>query len=144
MYGVSALSVILLAWVIFMEIRLRKVFGGRGARDLEDVMRGLISEIEEMHKSRADIEKYLETVEKRLLHSIQYVGVVRFNPFHDAGGDQSFALAIMDEKKNGFVISSLYGRETSRMYGKPLLKGTSTYQLSKEEEAAIEAAIGSK
>src|SRR3989344_746999 len=80
-----AFGAIAIGWIVYFEMRLRRIFGGRKAGDLE-------------------------SVERRIRRSAQHVGVVRFNPFHDAGGDQSFSIAIMDEKKNGIVLSSLYGR----------------------------------
>jgi hypothetical protein len=140
-YIIGTATVLLAVWLLFLETRLRRVFGGKKAGDLEGVMRDIIKELQELKNSRQEIEKYLETVEKRLRRSAQHVGVVRFNPFQDAGGDQSFALAIMDENKNGLVISSLYGRENSRMYAKPLEKAASRYQLSGEELKAIEEAL---
>ena len=51
---------------------------------------------------------------------MQRVGFLRFNPFRDAGGDQSFALALADSEGNGFVVSSLHSRDVTRVYGKPL------------------------
>ncbi len=69
--------------------------------------------------------------------SIQRVGLVRFNAFHDMGGDLSFALALLDQKGNGVVLSSIYGRDDARTYAKPIIQGKSTYQLSEEEEEAI-------
>jgi len=140
-YIIGAVAVLLAVWLVIFEIRLRKVFGGKKAGDLEGVLRAITNELQELRNSRQEVEKYLETVEKRLRHSVQHVGVVRFNPFQDAGGDQSFAIAIMDENKNGIVISSLYGRENSRMYAKPLENASSHYQLSQEELRAIEEAL---
>ncbi len=139
-----AFGAIAIAWIIYFEMRLRMVFGGRKASDLEDIMKGIVKELEEVDNFRGEMEKYLESVERRLRRSAQHVGVVRFNPFHDAGGDQSFSIAIMDEKKNGIVLSSLYGRETSRLYAKPLENASSRYQLSKEEEQAIGEALNGR
>ena len=124
-----------------MELRLRRVFGGKRPGDLEEVLRAVAKELRELDASREEIEKYLETVEKRLRRSVQHVGIVRFNPFEDAGGDQSFAIAVLDESKNGIVISSLYGRGMSRIYAKPLEKAASRYQLSEEEKRAIAEAL---
>ena len=104
-------------------------------------MKEIMKEIQQINKNEEEIGRYLETVEKRLRAAVQHVGIVRFNPFQDAGGDQSFAVALMDEHKNGIVISSLYGRENSRIYSKPLEKGNSQYQLSKEEKQAIDEAL---
>lgn len=140
-YILGALVVILAAWAAFLEWRLKKLFRGKKAGEFEDILRHIASELEELHGARADIEKYLETVERRLRQSVQHVGAVRFNPFHEVGGDQSFALALLDEKKNGLVISSLYGRDSSRVYAKPLEGGKSKYQLSREETSAIEKAL---
>ena len=140
-YIIGALALAVSAWLIYLEIRLRRVFGGKKAGDLEDILRVVAKELQELHNSREEIEKYLESVERRLRRSVQYAGIVRFNPFQDAGGDQSFSIALMDEKKNGIVVSSLYGRENSRIYAKPLENASSKYQLAKEELQAIEEAL---
>jgi hypothetical protein len=66
--------------------------------------------------------------------------VVRFNPFKDTGSDQSFALALMDFADNGLAISSLFTRDGTRVYSKPIEKGKSKYPLSEEEKRAIEQA----
>jgi len=130
-----------IGWLAYLELRLRRVFGGKRAGDLEEVLRAVAKELRELDASRDEVEKYLETVEKRLRRSVQHVGIVRFNPFEDAGGDQSFAIAVLDESKNGLVISSLYGRGMSRIYAKPLEKAASRYQLSEEEKRAIAEAL---
>lgn len=68
------------------------------------------------------------------------VGIVRFNPYEDTGGDLSFALAISNNEGNGIVITSLHGRSNSRFYAKPLLNWTSAYALSTEEADAVRRA----
>jgi hypothetical protein len=75
--------------------------------------------------------------------SIQKVGVVRFNPFSDVGGNQSFVIALLDSKNSGLVISSLHGREGTRVYAKPVSAGKSEHHLSTEEIQAIKKAIES-
>ncbi|HEY4527693.1 MAG TPA: DUF4446 family protein [Candidatus Paceibacterota bacterium] len=140
-YVVGALAALAIGWLAYLELRLRRVFGGKRPGDLEEVLRAVAKELRELDASRDEVEKYLETVEKRLRRSVQHVGIVRFNPFEDAGGDQSFAIAVLDESKNGIVISSLYGRGMSRIYAKPLEKAASRYQLSEEEKRAIAEAL---
>ena len=71
---------------------------------------------------------------------MQFVGLVRFNPFDDTGGDQSFALALLDGRGDGVVISSLHGRTGTRFYAKPVKAGTSTLSLSDEEVQALKQA----
>jgi len=76
--------------------------------------------------------------------TIQKIGVVRFNPFTEVGGNQSFAIALLDDKNNGFVISSLFLKEGNRVYTKTIKNGKSDYLLSEEEVEAIKRALESK
>ena len=72
--------------------------------------------------------------------TIQKTGIVRFNPFNEMGGNQSFAIALLDDKNNGFVISSLFVKEGNRVYAKAIKEGKSEHLLSKEEQEAISRA----
>jgi hypothetical protein len=72
--------------------------------------------------------------------AIQRVGLVRFNPFEDTGGNQSFALALLDAEGNGWVLSSLHARTGTRVYAKAIRDGRSEGALSEEETAAIKQA----
>ncbi|MGQ9457218.1 MAG: DUF4446 family protein, partial [Anaerolineae bacterium] len=67
----------------------------------------------------------------------QHLGVGRFNPCPDPGGNQSFAIALVDGRGNGVVLSSLHAREGTRVYAKPLKKWESDYALTEEEKQAI-------
>lgn len=127
--------------IVWCELRLRRFLRGRSGKNLEDVIVSISKELEGLDKSYGELETYLGSVEERLQKSVQNVGVVRFNPFHDAGGDQSFAIALLDENKNGVVFSSLYSREGVRVYAKPIKNSASNYQLSPEEQQAIEKAL---
>jgi len=69
--------------------------------------------------------------------AVQRVGMVRFNPFGDTGGNMSFVLALLDGQNNGILISSLHGREGTRIYAKALDKGVPTAPLTEEEKSAI-------
>lgn len=69
-------------------------------------------------------------------------GIVRFNPFNDIGGNQSFAIALLDNKNNGFVISSLFVKDGNRVYAKLIKNGKSDHLLSSEEKEALKKAIG--
>lgn len=76
--------------------------------------------------------------------TIQKTGIVRFNPFSNMGGNQSFVIALLDAKNNGFVISSLFVNDGNRVYTKTIKRGKSDSKLSKEELKAIDNAINSK
>ena len=72
---------------------------------------------------------------------MQNIGIVKFNAFEDAGGEQSFALAVMDEKKDGIIITSLHGRQDTRLYAKRIIGGQGERTLSDEEQKAIQTAL---
>src|SRR3989338_792109 len=136
-YILSGFVGLLLIWILILEFRLRKFFRGKSGKNLESVIAELIKELDLFSAKTSGLEDNLKKIETRVKKSIQYVGVVRFNPFGDVGGDQSFALALLNEEKNGAVLSSFYGREMNRIYVKPIQSGDSRHKLSKEEKEAI-------
>lgn len=79
------------------------------------------------------------TTEKQ--HFFQRMGFVRFNPFAETGGDQSFSVSLLDAKGSGIVFTGLHTREKTRVYAKPIVNGVSKSTLSKEEQKAIEIAM---
>jgi hypothetical protein len=72
------------------------------------------------------------------------VGLVRFNPFEDTGGNQSFALALLDGRGDGFVVSSLHARAGTRVYAKAVTDGRSDGALSEEESDALRRALATR
>jgi len=80
-------------------------------------------------------------VERDLLSAFGRVGLVRFNPFEDTGGNQSFALALLDGRGDGFVVSSLHARAGTRVYAKAIAGGTTEAALSDEESEALRQAL---
>ena len=73
--------------------------------------------------------------------AVQKVGVVRFSPFEEIGSDLSFAIALLDHHHNGVVLSSIFGRDESRCYAKPIKNGESNYVLTEEEKQALSEAM---
>ncbi len=100
----------------------------------------ILSQFKDLEKNFGKISEELENLKKENKFSVQRVGVVRFNPFKEIGGDQSFSAALLDGNNDGIVITSLYTREGNRVYGKPIKAGLSEYLLSEEEKKAIEMA----
>ena len=94
-----------------------------------------------IEKDCENVSRSLEELKKESRNNLQRVGLIRYNPFKEAGGDQSFSLALLDADNNGFVVTSHYHRDISRVYAKPIESGASKYQLSEEEKEAINKAI---
>lgn len=136
----GAAILLLVIWVSLIELRLKKFFRGKGAKELEGVLLSLGDDLKKLNVSKEEIEKYLETVERRLKKSVQGIGIIRFNPFEDAGSNQSFSVAFLNEGGDGVVISSLYSREKVSVYAKPVKNYSSEYPLSEEEKEAVKNA----
>lgn len=115
-----------------------------GSQDLRSILDELLKRQSLVDEHIGKVEEGLKELEKSGEAHVQKVGVMRFNPFAETGGDQSFALALLDKEDNGVVLLSLHGREGTRIYVKPVKRGKSRYELSKEEKQAItEARKGS-
>ncbi|HZJ83488.1 MAG TPA: DUF4446 family protein [Clostridia bacterium] len=147
---IAFLSIIVLIIGIINYIRISKV-----SKRYKKMMRGmdnknleymLNNHMENMAKVSAQVE-YLDSnvdlVSSQLNRCIQRVGLVRYNPFNDMGSDQSFSLALLDSNGDGVVLTSLYARDSSAIFAKPLIDSKSKYPLSKEEEHAIELTLKS-
>lgn len=92
---------------------------------------------DQMEKIRSTFDDFKSEI--RLCY--KKTGIVRYDAFEDMGGKMSFAIALLDDKNNGFILNSIHGRSENRTYLKPLINGGSEYQLSDEEKAALEKAL---
>jgi hypothetical protein len=111
---------------------------GGSLQQLLDAHIGKMVEVGAQLERLAQLHEYLEV---RSRGSLQHVGLVRFNPFEDTGSDQSFAIAMLDDRRDGIVLSSLHGRGQTRVFAKPVEGGESKHNLSDEESQAIRLAV---
>jgi len=107
-------------------------------------LKEVLAQFRDLEKNFEKISEEIENLKEESKFSVQKIGVVRFNPFSEVGGDQSFSIALLDGSNSGVVVTSLYSREGNRVYGKPIKEGSSEYSLSEEEKEAIEKAKGKK
>jgi len=105
-------------------------------------LKEVLASFNKLKESHQEISRELADFKKESKKNLQKVGIVRFNPFKEIGGDQSFSIAVLDAHNNGFVISSLYNHAGNRVYAKPIENGTSLYSLSEEEKEALDKARG--
>jgi hypothetical protein len=121
-----------------LDTFVRDTRGGEGGLD------ALIDRLKRIERDASTldiIQTAMRELELRQNRSYQSIGLVRFNPFTDMGGDQSFALAIVDSFGNGFVMSSLHGRSATRVYAKTVKRGQAAGTVSTEEQLAIDQAM---
>ncbi len=147
--ALGLITIILVVMVIYMNVRLGKLLGKTGAKNIEERIQNLTSEIKELRDFEKNTENYLENSEGRLRKSIRGIHTIRFNPFKGtgSGGNQSFATAFVNEEGDGVILSSLYTREHVSIFSKPIKKHLSEFELTGEEKEALSKAkesIGKK
>jgi len=144
--GLFLLDVVLFILLLFLlsgqRALARRIRETKESQEWKELLSDHLEEIRLTVDRAKELLHRSEEVGKRLERTIQRVGVVRFNAFPDVGGDQSFAIALLDNHGDGVVISSLQGRAENRVYAKPLKRWDSTYALSEEEKQAIAKAYG--
>lgn len=144
---VVAACVLALASCIGLVLAYRKLqhfaavyknfFQGKSGADLESAILGLQERLKKVAEDVQLLSRANRVLADLQQGSTQHVGLVRFNSFADTGGNNSFALALLDGLGNGVVISSLYGRNSMRLYAKPIRAGVALVPLTPEENRAI-------
>ena len=140
----AALALILsgyCAWRIIGVNKLKKTFfAGSKALSLESVIYSLQQELQTSRQQEAALEKALTELKNKVTFAVQKVGLIRFNPFNDGGGNFSFSLALLDDNDTGVILTSMYGREQNRIYTKKINNGKCEIKLTEEEEQAVQKA----
>ena len=111
-------------------------------KPVEITSKDLIKKVQELESKLEQTTKELGDLKQEMRRAITKIGITRFNPFKEIGGDQSFSIALLDEEHSGVVVTSYYGRELNRVYAKQIQAGKSEHELSEEEKEAISQAIG--
>jgi hypothetical protein len=148
---VGLLAVVIIGLIVVAVVqaaRLRKATQAYRAL-VSDTQGGSLQQLLDAHIARVvevgtkleQLAELHEHLEARSRGSLQHIGVVRFNPFEDTGSDQSFAIALLDDRRDGIVLSSLHGRGQTRVFAKPVEGGESKHTLSDEEAQAIRIAV---
>ncbi|KKP63434.1 MAG: hypothetical protein UR60_C0044G0008 [Candidatus Moranbacteria bacterium GW2011_GWF2_34_56] len=150
--GILVLILISFTLNIILFLKLKKInqsaqnfFSGKNGKDLEEV---LSSQYKLILKNEKDIKELFDGYEKIFniaAKGIQKVGVVRYNPFKDMGGNQSFSIAMLDRDNSGLIISTLATRDGVRVFSKSIINGEcNDFPLIEEEKRAIKVAKTSK
>jgi hypothetical protein len=138
----------ILVWVGVLTILLfravrhyNRLTGSGNVKGMREVLEGMLRTQASTQAGVRSLEKLTARLAQDGELHVQRIGIVRFNPFADTGGAQSFTMAILDSHNNGVVMTSLYGRSGNRWYVKEVAGGAGKeVELSKEEESAIKNA----
>jgi hypothetical protein len=152
LFFLLGLFLVILFWNIFLTQALGKMrkknedfFSGGKTGNLEDLLITHSKTLKVLDKDIQELYKISNQINSLAFRGFHKMGIIRFNPFKDVGGDQSFAIAILDGKNNGITLSSLYGRDGARFYAKSIMEGKSEKNpLTEEEKEAIKIAMENK
>ena len=141
------LFIIIGVWLILLSSgfywlgkRILKFTHGTKTDNIIKVLDSVLSSETANKNDIKNLHKEIKNLEYESTFHIQKVGLIRFNPFKDLGGDHSFAIALLDKEDTGIIFTGLHTRERTRIYVKSVKKGKAEYQLSSEEKKALEKA----
>lgn len=139
--GFLGLLVFIQFFLIFSLISKLKTFTrGQNGASLEDTLNDALHTMERLEQEHMIYQKKQKHLEKKISNCIKAPATVRFNPFQDAGGNQSFASSFVSESGRGVIISSLYAQGKTSIFAKPISEFDSKYELTKEEAHVLQQA----
>lgn len=136
--GIWLLALSVVVWRFFALFN--KLTRGVEVTDLKKVLEKVLEREEINRKDISEAVKRINYLEEDGKLHTQKIGLTRFNPFKELGGDHSFSLAILDANDSGIIITSLHTRDRTRVYMKDIKKGKSTFELSADEKKALSIA----
>ncbi|MBI3747350.1 MAG: DUF4446 family protein [Chloroflexi bacterium] len=123
-----------------LDARLRGITRGSEGRSLEAILDAHLEKVFAVSRELDEVATRTAILEDAQRRAFQRVGLVRYNPFEETGGNQSFALALLDANGDGWVLSSLHARSGTRVYAKAIRAGRAEAGLSAEETEALRQA----
>lgn len=122
--------------------RVEKLIAQTGGESIEETLFEHYDRFKKMESMLSALDNHHTATAMTATRSVHNVGMVRFNPFPgEIGGDQSFSIALLNGNETGIILTSLHSREGTRIYAKPVTNGSSEYNLSREEQHAIDEAL---
>jgi Protein of unknown function (DUF4446) len=141
----AAAAALLLAAAFYLSLRrvraAQLVLLGGGRNDLVDFAVSLQGRIDDLHRAVDEVAAALSRVDRRIDQTVSKTGLVRYDAYKDAGGQQSASVALLDSARSGIVLSAIQGRDYARIYLKELDRGRTSVALSPEELEAVERAM---
>ena len=148
---VIVLAVLLIVFVVLSFVmmsklnkaqkRYQELLNGDTGKSLEASIADNVAKLNELIAKNEQLDCDYKDMRSLFESSVQKVAVQRFCAFKDMGGDLSYAVAMLDYHNTGVVFSSIFGRQESCTYVKPIIEGKSEYPLSDEEKKVLAEAI---
>lgn len=149
--GMSVVMAVMLVFLIINSVKIKKMkltytsfMSGKDGKSLEEVILKRFKEVDELKKEDAAKKVQLDDINESLRYAFSKMGMVKYDAFNEMGGKLSFALALLDNRNNGFLINAMHSREGCYTYVKEIINGESYINLGEEEKKALNKAINSE
>ncbi|SHH99005.1 DUF4446 family protein [Clostridium grantii] len=147
-FATASLLIIMFISIIIMAAKISKIkkrhnklIRGVNNTNLEGIIDSYYEKIDYQLQENDLLKQQINKLNEKVKFCVQKAGFIRYKAFENVGSDMSFSLALLDENDDGIIMTSLYSRNESTMYGKSIEKGKSKYELSEEEKKALYEAI---
>jgi hypothetical protein len=144
-YIISTIILAINAYIFYYVYKLNKrvdVYFSKGGNNLEETLKSILARLDGIDNYDKSNDSNIKGLQDIAQKSFQKIGIIKFSPFKDVGGKQSFCLCLLDKNNSGFLITSHFGREFNHIYIKVINKGKADNQLSKEEQKSLDKACG--
>jgi hypothetical protein len=149
----GGLALVALICVAVLAVKLKRVRANQmavlGATDKGDLAAhatrletGFTDLREWVEDSLAGSERRMTAAEQRIDGCIAHAAMVRYDAYNELSGAQSASMAMLDANRNGIVLTSIVHRDQARIYVKQLVGGEAEFELSPEEQQAVDRALG--
>ena len=124
-----------------MKKKYKEFMGGSDGTSIEELIKGNLEDVNQIKKLSIKNENNIKDIYEKLEYTFQKIGVVKYDAFHEMGGELSFAITMLDENNTGWILNIMHSRQGCYAYVKDIVKGESTIQLAEEERESLEKAI---
>ena len=149
--GMTVVMAVMLVFLIINSVKIKKMkltytsfMSGKDGKSLEEVILKRFKEVDELKKEDEAKKVQLDDINESLRYAFSKMGMVKYDAFNEMGGKLSFALALLDNRNNGFLINAMHSREGCYTYVKEIINGESYINLGEEEKKALNKAINSE
>ncbi|MEH2957088.1 DUF4446 family protein [Candidatus Merdisoma sp. JLR.KK006] len=147
LFAIVLLLVVLIIIIIIVLCKQKKLkkrieafLEGKDGKSLEEELLSYMEKVQIADKENKKLQVEIEVLKKIQRMTYQKMGMVKYDAFREMSGELSYALALLDQEENGFIINSVYANEGSYSYVKQIVKGECQINLSEEEEKALNQA----
>ena len=151
------LSIVAIAKSSSMKKKYNKMMEGSDGKSIEQIIKEYTDDVKLLKSTYEDAKENLELFEssedntaaikdiyEKLQYTFQKIGIVKYDAFHEMGGKLSFALCMLDNNNNGYLVNVMHSNNGCFAYVKEIINGESFIELGGEEEKALKQAVAGR